>query len=176
MNRLKRLVKPLTTILLIAAVVFFVKGFLSLSDLPAASEYEDDGVHTFAVKQIVPVQVKNTARGRSRRLHPTKTVYMIDYKTTDGSGYLWRREGSSAESLARQMAEDMPTVERRVLLLPADDTYITVEADQTAESYTAQMKRQYQVMMGAAALYAIVYVSVQLVRYQRSRNATQATL
>ena len=45
------------------------------------------------------------------------------------------------------MKEGIP-VTRRVLSIPSDRTYITVEPDQTAESYTAGLRQKYVLKSG----------------------------
>ena len=70
-------------VLALACLYVGAEGFLTIR--PAAA-YEDMGVHTFSPYQTYPTQVKNTAGGRQGRLHPTKTVYLVYYRATDGSG------------------------------------------------------------------------------------------
>ena len=73
-----------------------VTGGLSvryLADILPADSYEDKGVYTFSPCQVLPVQVENTgASGRSRRMNPTKTVYMVYYRDTGEIGRASCRE------------------------------------------------------------------------------------
>ena len=72
--------------LILTAVMSYlsVKGMLTI---PSANSYQDNGTHTFEPYQVLPVQVQNTsAYSRDRRMNPTKTVYMVYYRATDGSG------------------------------------------------------------------------------------------
>ena len=158
MQKLKSIVFVAGVMLLILAAVV---GYLSIKYLAAilpADSYEDKGVYTFSPYQVLPVQVQNTgASGRDRRMNPTKTVYMVYYRATDGSGYKW-----SDEALSRDLGEDIvesgETVERRVLAIPADRSYITVEPGQTAESYTAELRQKYITALVLAGAYVLLYV------------------
>ena len=159
MAKLKTIVFVAGVMLLILAAVV---GYLSIKYLAAilpADSYEDKGVYTFSPYQVLPVQVQNTgASGRDRRMNPTKTVYMVYYRATDGSGYKW-----SDEALSRDLGEDIvesgETVERRVLAIPADRSYITVEPGQTAESYTAGLRQKYITALVLAGAYVILYAA-----------------
>lgn len=88
MQNLKTIVFVGGVMLLILAVTIGYFSIQYLSDIRSADSYEDKGVYTFSPYQVLPVQVKNTgASGRARRMNPTKTVYMVYYRATDGSGY-----------------------------------------------------------------------------------------
>lgn len=143
-----------------------VRGFASIR--PAAA-YVDSGVHTFTPYDILPVQVKNNATGRVQRNNPTRTVYMVYYQTTDGTGYRWRAEGGSVRDLAEQVYDRGP-VERRVLSIPADNTYITVKPEQTAEGYTSSLRRKYVLILGLSGGYVLVYAAAWVVILRRSQR------
>jgi len=51
------------------------------------------------------------------------------------------------------------TVQRRVLRIPADGTYITVEPDQTARSYTEGLRKKYTAVLVLAGVYVILYAA-----------------
>lgn len=51
------------------------------------------------------------------------------------------------------------TVERRVLIIPANRSYITVEPDQTAESYTAGLRKRYLAVLSLAGSYVLLYAA-----------------
>ena len=44
-------------------------------------------------------------------------------------------------------------------ILPADRSYITVEPDQTAESYTAGLRQKYITALVLAGVYVLLYVA-----------------
>ena len=125
---------------------------------PAAS-YEDKGVYTFLPYQVLPVQVQNTgASGRDRRMNPTKTAYIVYYRTTSGNGYQWREQALTREP-GQEIVDAGAAVERRVLAIPADRSYITVEPGQTAESYTARLRQKYITALVLAGAYVLLYVA-----------------
>ena len=101
--------------------------------------------------------MKNTgASSRDRRMNPTKTVYMVYYRATDGSGYKWSSEAFSKDH-GQRVVEAGETVQRRVLRIPADGTYITVEPDQTAGSYTEGLRQKYITVLVLAGAYVLLY-------------------
>lgn len=172
MEKAKNLVRVASIPLLILAAASLYVSVRDYGAIRPADSYVDEGVHTFVPYDILPISVKNNATGRYGRTHPTKIVYMVYYKTTDGSGYRWQVEGSTARTLAEQKYEEGP-VERRVLSIPEEDAYITVEADQTAKSYTAGLQRKYTLIMGLSVAYLAVYAGVWIVIW-RKREMEQA--
>lgn len=125
-----------------------------------AADYADQGIHSFTPCEVLPIQVKNTSGSRrSRRLQPTKTVYMLYYRAADGSGYRWSREVVSRTSGQKIIREGTPT-ERRVLSITGENTYITVESHLTAETYTRGLKKEYMIHLIICILYLMIYVSL----------------
>lgn len=157
MQKLKSLIFIAGAMLLILAAAV---GYLSIKYLAAilpADSYEDKGVYTFSPYQVLPVQVQNTgASSRDRRMNPTKTVYMVYYRATDGSGYKWSNEAFSKDH-GQRVVEAGETVQRRVLRIPADGTYITVEPEQSAGSYTAGLRQKYTTIFALAGAYVLLY-------------------
>ena len=136
MRKLKSIITLAGIMLLILSAASLYVALGAMSDVRPAESYEDKGVRTFVPYDVLPVQVKNTsASSRDRRMNPTKTVYMVYYRATDGSGYKWSDE-VSAKSYGERVVEAGEPVERRVLSIPEAGTYITVEPNQTAETYT----------------------------------------
>ena len=140
MQKLKSIVFVVGILLLILAAAM---GYLSIKYLSAilpAASYEDKGVYTFSPYQVLPVLVQNTgASARDRRMNPTQTVYMVYCRDTSGSGYQWNEQALTRE-LGQEIVDAGAAVERRVLAIPADRSYITVESGQTAENYTAGLR------------------------------------
>lgn len=158
MAKLKSIIFVAGLMLLILAVVAGCLSVKYLADVLPADSYEDKGVYTFTPYQVLPVQVQNRGTGgHNRRMNPTRTVYMVYYKDTGGSGYQW-----SEQALSRELGQDVvdagAAVERRVLSIPADRNYITVEPDQTAESYTAGLRQKYIIILVLAGVYVLLYV------------------
>ena len=154
---------------LLTSIIFFL-SIKSLFAIPTASSYEDGGTHTFEPYQVLPVQVQNTsAYSRDRRMNPTKTVYMVYYRATDGSGYQWTDQAITRE-LGQETVKEGVTVTRRVLSIPSDRTYITVEPDQTAESYTAGLRQKYVLALALSAAYILVYLVIWGVILSKKRR------
>lgn len=160
MKSLKRILSSPSTaivLLLLAAGMIYAGGSLLLS-IRSSDEYEDKGVMTFEPYRVLPHAVKNTGNAQSRRTNPTKTVYMVYYRAS-GSGYEWHREVAT-QSVGEQIVTQGDPVERRVLVIVGEGSYITVEADQTAESYTAGLRRRgYAVIGGAVAILIILAIA-----------------
>ena len=98
MKRLRSIAFLAGVLLLILSAASLYVAMGALSDLRPAEDYEDRGVLTFRPYEVYPVRVENTgASGRDRRMHPTKTVYMFNYRATDGSGYEWSEEAYSKD-------------------------------------------------------------------------------
>lgn len=51
----------------------------------------------------------------------------------------------------------------RVLRIPADGTYITAAADQTAESYTAGLRQRYVWALVPSGAYILLYLLMKIV-------------
>lgn len=173
--RTKRIILNGGILLLILAAVGLYTGVRDFTSIRPATDYQDKGVHTFTPYDILPVQVKNTGTRNSQRRNPTRTVYMVYYHTTDGTGYHWQTEGGSAQTLAEQLYDRGP-VERRVLSIPADNTYITVEANQTAESYTESLWQKYILMICLSGGYVLLYVVVWFVIRSRNQRRKESLL
>ena len=174
MRRLKTVISITGILLLILSAASIYVSFRSLSGLRPAEDYEDRGVLTFKPYAVYPVQVENTGSGRSRRMNPTRTVYMVYYRVTDGSGYQWTDEISSRDQ-GLEVVKAGAAVKRRVLSIPEDRTYITVEPEQTAGSYTEGLRKRYTGIVTIGTLYIMFYVLVlllaKLVRRMRQGRA-----
>lgn len=180
MRRLKTIIPIAGILLLILSAASLYAAMGGLSELRLAEDYEDQGVRSFEPYAVYPVQVENTgASGRDRRMHPTKTVYMVYYRATDGSGYKW-----SDEALTRDLGEGIvaagKTVKRRVLSIPSDGTYITVGPEQSAGSYVESLRGRYTRIVGLSTLYILFYAAVlfftKLARRLRRNWAENAEL
>lgn len=162
MRRLKTIIPIAGILLLILSAASLYVAMRDLSSLRPAEDYEDQGIRSFEPYAVYPVQVQNTgASGRDRRMNPTKTVYMVYYRATDGSGYKW-----SDEALTRDLGEDIveagETVRRRVLSIPSDGTYVAVGPEQTAGSYAESLRGRYTRIVGLSTLYILFYIIVLL--------------
>ena len=102
-------------------------------------------------------------------MNPTKTAYMVYYRDTSGSGYQWSEQALTRE-LGQEIVDAGTAVEQRVLAIPADHSYITVEPGQTAESYTAGLRQKYITAHVLARAYALLYVAAWCVIWVSKRK------
>ncbi len=134
-----------------------------------ADTYIDEGIHEFKPYTVSPIQVKNTSSsGRDRRLNPTKTVYMVFYRVTDGNGYQWSTEVSS-KSDGQKIVTQGEIVERRVLSIVDEGTYITIEPEYTAESYVSRNKTRYVVIFSVSVVYLAAFGFFLFKEQQKNR-------
>ena len=169
-EKIKSIIFTAGLILCILTAVIIYLSAKGLHTIPSANSYLDNGTHTFEPYQVLPVQVQNTsAYSRDRRMNPTKTVYMVYYRATDGSGYQWTDRAINRE-LGQETVKEGVTVTRRVLSIPSDRTYITVEPNQTAESYTAGLRQKYVLALALSAVYILVYLVIWGVILSKKRR------
>lgn len=158
MPKLKSIVFVVGLMLLLLSVVMGYFSIDGLSTITPAEDYLDRGIITFSPYEVTSQQVKNTsASSRERRMYPTKTVYMVCYRATDGSGYKWTERAITPE-MGQTVVDAGITVKRRVLSIPDRGTYITVEPGQTAESFTAEWRQKYIITLGLSAGYLLLYL------------------
>ena len=158
MQKLKSIAVVISVMLLILSATAACLSIRNLSGIRPADSYVDRGVHTFSPGQVLPVQVKNTgASGRDRRMNPTRTVYKVYYRTTDGSGYQWSEQALTRE-LGQKIVDEGVIATRRVLDIPDGNTYVTVDPEQTAETYTAGLRRKYTLVLGLLTGYMLLYL------------------
>ena len=175
MRRLKTIIPVAGILLLILSAASLYVAVQALLEVRPAEDYEDIGVLTFQPYDVLPVQVQNTgASSRDRRMNPTKTIYMVYYRATDGSGYKWSDKALTRD-LGKDIVEAGETVQRRVLRIPADGTYITVEPDQTAGSYTEGLRQKYITVLVLAGAYAILYAAAWciLILMKKAKRGSQ---
>lgn len=145
------------TILALTAVCMAGVSVWNCLHIRPADCYTDQGIHPFKPYEVLPVQVKNTTgTSRDRRMRPTKTVYMLYYRATDGSGYRWSQEVVS-KTYGQKVIDEGMSVERRVLSVAGENVYITTEAQLTARSYTSGLRRQCIIRFSICVLYLTVY-------------------
>ena len=167
MQKLKSVVFVSAILLLLLAVAAGCISVKNLYGIRPAGSYVDGGVHTFSPYQVLPVQVRNTgASGRDRRMNPTRTVWMVHYRADDGSGYRWSERAVTRE-LGQKIVEEGACIARRVLTIPDENSYITVEQEQTAESYTAGLRQRYLIVLSLSAGYILLY-SLLTLRQKRA--------
>ena len=175
MQKLKSLIFIAGAMLLILAAVVGYISIEELSAMPSADSYTDRGVYTFVPYEVASEQVKNTsADSRDRRMHPTKTVYIVCYCDIGGSGYRWKERAITPE-MGQAVVDAGATVERRVLSIPDRSTYITLEPDQTAESYTDGLRKKYIVTLNLSAVYILLYAAAWCLIWRKNRKKKVGT-
>ena len=161
MQKLKSIVFVAGVMLLILAAVVGYISIEELSAMPSADSYKDRGVYTFVPYEVASQQVKNTsADSRDRRMHPTKTVYIVCYRDIGGSGYRWTEQVLTPE-MGQAVVDSETTVERRVLSIPSRGT---------AESYTAGLRQKCINILCLSAVYILLYVAVWILIYRKNRK------
>ena len=160
MAKLKPIAFTVGIMLLIGAALCLYFSLRNLSSIRPASAYEDMGVHIFVPEEVY----------RQKRNYPTTTVYIVRYRAEDGSGYQYKYESGSVESTAQNILETGEPIERRVLSIPDEDGYITIGANETAQTYEARQKRTYWTIAGVSAAYLLVWLAVNgLLLYKRRK-------
>ena len=91
-----------------------------------------------------------------------------------GSGYRWKERAITPE-MGQAVVDAGAAVERRVLSIPDRDTYITVEPDQTAESYTAGLGRKYIVTLSLSVVYFLLYAAAWCLIWRKNRKKKVGT-
>lgn len=148
MRKLRSVIFAVGLMLFILSAAMIYLSIKNMSAMPSAGSYEDKGTYTFIPYQVLPVQVGNTwASGRSRRMNPTKTVYMVYYKDNSGSGYQWMEQAAT-----REKGQEI------------------VEPEQTAESYTAGLQKKYRTALGTSAGYILFYALAWCIVWKRGRR------
>ena len=160
-----RVIGIMGLILSIACLTLGVKG---IATIRPASDYEDMGVHTFSPYKVLPYTVENRATGRDKRNNPTKTVYVVYYQTSDGTGYQWKLETSNDKDYADQILAKGDSVDRRVLSIKENGKYMTVDTDLTADTYVAGQQKRYLWMAGLSGGYLVLCVALWLVMKRRT--------
>ena len=173
MEKFKGIVRVIGTIGLILSIAFLSLGVKGITTLHPASDYEDMGVHTFFPYRVLPHSVKNTSgSSRDRRMNPTKTVYMVYYKTEDGTGYQWKRDAGSSKDSANKILAAGESVDRRVLSIKENGKYMTVDAQLTADTYVAGQQQRYLWMVGLSGGYLVLcFVAWVVAKWYKPKGA-----
>lgn len=157
--------------LLILSFAGVFVGAKNLPKLHAVQDYVDEGVMEFAPYQVLPTQVK--VKGiRFRRSHSardtTRTVYILTYKATNGSGYQWKKEVPS-KFHGNALIQEGALESRRVLSIPKDRTYITVAPNESAASYAGSERTRYLLLLGISAAYIVLYLLAALILHLKNK-------
>ena len=156
LERIKGIAQAAGVLLLILSAAALIACAGQRAGLRPAEAYEDKGIYTFSPYRVLPHQEKNNSSGRTQRMNPTKTVYMVYYRAVNGAGYQWSRQVASKEAGYRAI-EQGERVQRRVLSIPAEGTYITVDPKLSAEDYAGGLRRKYIWIMSASGAYLLAW-------------------
>lgn len=162
------IVRVISIMGLILSIACFILGVKEIATIRPASDYEDMGVHTFSPYKVLPHTVENHATGRDKRNIPTKTVYVVYYQASDGTGYQWKLETSNDKNYANQILAKGDSVDRRVLSIKENEKYMTMDADLTADTYVAGQQKRYLWMAGLSGSYLLLCFAVWLVMKRRT--------
>ena len=98
-----------------------------------------------------------------------------DYRDTGRKGYQWKFQAATRET-GQKIVNQRIAVERRVLSIPADNhSYITIESDETAESYTAELRQKNIMILTFSGIYILLYAATWgVILMKRSRKESPA--
>lgn len=149
---LRRIVNVMKPLLLTLAVVGVASAGYRFMTMRPAGDYADEGVYTFVASQGYPtVEGASTYRSGSSYRSRQRSVYKVVYQA-QGAGYTYTQE-APAESIGKQYVREKRAVDRRVLSIVGEGSYITVDADYTLEGYVQSLRRRYLLVFGVSAGY-----------------------
>lgn len=180
MNVLKMIGLIVYGLSFVAALGGFYDGWKGLSEMTPVEAYVDKGVFSFKPVKIYPHQVKNhDPSSRSRRMHPNKVEYVVLYNCVREKTYYQYKLNtkSASKTEAENILNAGEIIKRRVLAIPSEHSYVTVEAHQTAESYTDGLTTKYlylaRICLGLIVAWIISFVF--LLRYIKRRTQQRQT-
>lgn len=151
MEKVKPAAFSVGIMLLVGAALCFYFSLRNLADMRPAKAYEDEGVYTFVPEEVHSVRVENHAVGQAGR-DPYKIVYKVYYRAQEDSSYQYKEE-FSVEVLAQNVVEEGKAIQRRVLSIPQEGGYITIDANETADTYVSSQKTKYFVIAAVCFAY-----------------------
>ena len=154
-HRTKMLVNAVGLLLFAAAAICLFWGINGLHGVRPVSAYEDMGVHTFFPNQVTPASAG--------------TGYLVQYRSTGTPNYKWQTEVSS-EADGQALVTQNSAAERRVLSIPAENTYIVVPAEQTAETYTSVQQSRYLFAIRLSTSLLAAFVAAWIIIMIRHRK------
>lgn len=155
--------------LLLVAIGAIKAGLDLMEGLRSADEYQDQGVKTFVATHVVALQEETHGTSSMRRRNPTHTVYYLEYRAQEHSG--WRYRDKMGKSLGEQRIKDGATVQRRVMTIKDTNRYVTTEVDETPESFAHSEHSYAQILVGLGSAYIASYLTYLILKwYQRRRR------
>ena len=173
MKKLKSFGHMVCFILLLLSVSNVFQSGKRLLTLPSASDYTDEGVHTFVPKSTYPTQKETRHHGRhTTKRVTTQTVHKIVYAAIDGSGYQWIAD-TFVSSEANNIVKEKKPVERRVLFLHDGKTHFVIDGKETIDSYIQGMRKKDMQIFSLAGVYILIYGAIRFFFYQRRKWAEE---
>lgn len=100
----------------------------------------------------------------------TTTIYFVQYLANDGSKYKYQYEVGSAKSIADEILEKKEPIDRKVLSIIGEHKHLTIEANETAQSYEAQQKLSYLKRIGGSVAYILLWSVGTIILYKRRKK------
>lgn len=147
-------------------LLFAVTAIKACLEIQPAESYVDEGVHTFTASSGYPT----TRRGhwqKKRHEYSKRYVYVVVYKAPGG----WRWERDVLETEGKKAVRDREQVERRVLSIAGENSYITVSPELTPQSYVAKQRQQYLIIGGVCLAVPAAEAAIWLLlRKKKARS------
>lgn len=125
---------------LAVAMFWFAAAAVKLClNMPPAESYRDEGVHTFTAVSGYPTTRRGYWQKKYHR-YSTRRVYVVEYRAP--SGWRWQVDFLT-ETQGKEAVQNREQVERRVLSLVEESSYVTVSPELTPQGYVEQQRHLY---------------------------------
>lgn len=125
-------------------LLFAAAAINACLELRPAESYVDKGVHTFTASSGYPTTRQGHWQKKYHRYYE-RHVYVVIYKAPGG----WRWEQDFLiEGEGKEAVRNRVQVERRVLSIAEENSYITVSPELTPQRYVEQKQQQYLSVAG----------------------------
>ena len=126
-----------------AMLLFAAAAIKACLEMPPAAAYVDEGVHTFTASSGYSTTRQGAWQPKYHR-YASRYVYVVVYRAPGG----WRWERDTFETEGKEAVRSRERVERRVLSIPEENSYITVSPELTPQRYAEQKRQQYLMIAG----------------------------
>lgn len=134
----------------------------------SADEYLDQGVITFVATRMVVVKEKVQGKSGINPRNQYHSVNYLEYRAKEHSGWRYREPMGRVEG--RKCIAAQKTIERRVFTIKSANRYVTVEPEETPESY-AQGTRSYALLLlGLGGAYIAAFLTFHLQMWRQRRR------
>lgn len=135
--------------------------------LAPVDTYADGGTDTFYPQKYYPTQEKYQVKINKTWQTRYKTVYIVQYRSAKKLTYT--QNMGTSEISAQEILKKKAAVERRILWINGTKKYITIPADQTAESYVNQYRTRCIMFFSVSILYLAAFSFFLFKRWKISR-------